>query len=72
MADARQGQFDVVMVWAFDRMARSVKHFLEVLDELNHLNIEFISFPREHRHRRRRWAEPWSSSSAPSPSWNAT
>ena len=32
------------MVWAFDRMARSVKHLLEVLDELNHLNIEFISF----------------------------
>lgn len=24
---------------AFDRMARSAKHFLEVLDELNHLNI---------------------------------
>lgn len=32
------------MVWAFDRLARSVKHLLEVLDELNHLNIEFISF----------------------------
>ena len=24
-------------------MARSVKHFLEVLDELNHLSIEFVS-----------------------------
>jgi DNA invertase Pin-like site-specific DNA recombinase len=44
MADARRGRFDVVMVWAFDRMARSVKHFLEVLDELNHLNIALISF----------------------------
>ncbi len=44
MADARRGKFDVVLVWAFDRIARSVKHFLEVLDELNHLNIEFISF----------------------------
>jgi len=32
------------MVWAFDRIARSVRHFLEVLDELNHLNIEFVSF----------------------------
>jgi DNA invertase Pin-like site-specific DNA recombinase len=31
-------------VWASDRIARSVKHFLEVLDELNRLNIEFISF----------------------------
>lgn len=24
----RRGRFDVVMVWAFDRVARSVKHFL--------------------------------------------
>src|SRR5581483_5372492 len=44
LADARRCRFDVVIVWAFDRLARSVKHFLEVLDELNHLNIEFISF----------------------------
>ena len=42
--DARRGRFDVVLVWAFDRMARSVKHFLEVLDELTHLHVEFISF----------------------------
>lgn len=40
----RPGRFDVVMVWAFDRLARSVRHFLEVLDELNHLQIEFVSF----------------------------
>ena len=44
MADARRGKFDVVLVWASDRLARSVRHFLEVLDELNHLNIEFVSF----------------------------
>ena len=44
LADARRKKFDVVMVWAFDRMARSVRHFLEVLDELNHLDIEFVSF----------------------------
>ncbi len=44
MADARRGKFDVVLVWACDRIARSVKHFLEVLDELNRLNIEFVSF----------------------------
>jgi DNA invertase Pin-like site-specific DNA recombinase len=44
MADARRGCFDVVLVWASDRIARSVKHFLEVLDELNRINIEFISF----------------------------
>jgi len=44
MADARRNRFDTVLVWAFDRMARSVRHFLEILDELNHLNIEFVSF----------------------------
>jgi DNA invertase Pin-like site-specific DNA recombinase len=44
MSDARRGRFDVVLVWASDRIARSVKHFLDVLDELNRLNVEFISF----------------------------
>ena len=45
MADARRGKFDaVVLVWASDRIARSVRHFLEVLDELNRFNVEFVSF----------------------------
>jgi DNA invertase Pin-like site-specific DNA recombinase len=44
MRDARRNRFDVVLVWASDRIARSVRHFLDVLDELNRLNIEFISF----------------------------
>ena len=44
MADARRGHVEVVMVWASDRPARSVKHFLEVLNELNRLNVEYISF----------------------------
>jgi DNA invertase Pin-like site-specific DNA recombinase len=33
LRDARSGRFEVVRVWASDRIARSVKHFLEVLDE---------------------------------------
>jgi DNA invertase Pin-like site-specific DNA recombinase len=44
LADARRGKFDVLMVAAFDRVARSTRHFLEVLDELTHLGIEFVSF----------------------------
>jgi DNA invertase Pin-like site-specific DNA recombinase len=44
LRDARRGCFDVVLVWASDRLARSVRHFLEVLDELNHLGIEYVSF----------------------------
>src|SRR5580693_7696146 len=43
MADARRRRFDVLLVAAFDRIARNVRHFLEVLDELHHLGVEFIS-----------------------------
>src|ERR1700739_2868222 len=43
LADARRRRFDILIVAAFDRIARNVRHFLEVLDELNHLHIEFIS-----------------------------
>jgi DNA invertase Pin-like site-specific DNA recombinase len=43
MCDARRNRFDVLVVAAFDRIARNVRHFLEVLDELNHLNIQFVS-----------------------------
>ncbi len=55
-ADARMGHFDVVLVAAFDRVARSVRHFLEVLDELNHLGIEFVSI-RESIDTGAHWAE---------------
>ena len=40
LADARHGKIDVVLVWASDRIARSVKRFLDVVDELSRLNIE--------------------------------
>jgi DNA invertase Pin-like site-specific DNA recombinase len=32
------------MTWACDRIARSTRHFLEVLDELSRINFEFVSF----------------------------
>jgi len=44
MADAGHARFDVVLTWACDRIARSTRHFLETLDTLNHLGIEFVSF----------------------------
>ena len=44
MRDGRRGRFDTVLVWASDRIARSTRHFLEILDELDRLNIEFVSF----------------------------
>jgi DNA invertase Pin-like site-specific DNA recombinase len=43
MSDARRGEFSVVLVAAFDRIARSTKSFLEIVDELHDLGIEFIS-----------------------------
>jgi DNA invertase Pin-like site-specific DNA recombinase len=44
LIDARRGRFDVVMTWACVRIARSTRHFLEVLDEFNRLQVEFCSF----------------------------
>src|SRR5487761_2776183 len=44
MFDARRGRFNVVLVWASDRIARSVKHFLDVLDELNRIGVEYVRF----------------------------
>jgi DNA invertase Pin-like site-specific DNA recombinase len=44
MHDARRGRFDVVMAWSCDRIARSTRHLLETLDELNRLGIEYVSF----------------------------
>jgi DNA invertase Pin-like site-specific DNA recombinase len=43
MADARRKKFSVVLVAAFDRVARSTKHFLQVMDELDSLGVEFMS-----------------------------
>ena len=44
LSDASRGRFQVLVVWSFDRLGRSVRHFLEVVDELQHINVEFISF----------------------------
>ena len=43
MSDARRGAFDVVVVWRFDRFARSVKQLVLALEEFRSLEIDFIS-----------------------------
>ena len=43
MADARRRKFDVVLVWKFDRFARSTSHLLRALEEFKVLGIEFVS-----------------------------
>src|SRR5664280_3805961 len=44
MADARKRQFDAILVWRFDRFARSTKHLLLALEEFRSLGIQFISY----------------------------
>ena len=44
MADARKRRFDSVVVWRFDRFARSTKHLLLALEEFRSLGIQFVSF----------------------------
>jgi len=43
MKDAKRKKFDVVMVWKFDRFARSLKHLITALAEFDHLGIDFVS-----------------------------
>jgi DNA invertase Pin-like site-specific DNA recombinase len=44
MNNARKRLFDVVLVWKFDRFARSVKHLVDSLDEFRALGIDFVSY----------------------------
>jgi DNA invertase Pin-like site-specific DNA recombinase len=41
--DATNGKFDVVLVWKFDRLARSTQHLLEVLALLQRYGVDFVS-----------------------------
>ena len=44
MDDARKRKFDMVVVWRFDRFARSTKHLVTALEEFQHLSIDFVSY----------------------------
>jgi len=44
MDDAKKRRFDVVLVWRFDRFARSTKHLILALEEFKNLGIDFVSF----------------------------
>jgi DNA invertase Pin-like site-specific DNA recombinase len=43
MADAHRRRFDAVIVWKFDRFARSVSHLLKALETFQALGVEFVS-----------------------------
>ena len=44
MDHAKKKRFDMVLVWRFDRFARSTKHLVTALHEFRHIGIDFISF----------------------------
>jgi len=47
LADAHRRRFDAVVVWRFDRFARSVSHLLRALEALRSLGIDFISLSEQ-------------------------
>lgn len=44
MDDARKKKINIVLVWKFDRFARSTRHLINALHEFNYLNVNFISY----------------------------
>jgi len=44
MIAARRREIDVVLVYRFDRFARSVRHLVTALDEFKTLGVDFVSY----------------------------
>jgi DNA invertase Pin-like site-specific DNA recombinase len=47
MQDAHERRFDVIIVWRFDRFARSVSHLLRALETFNSLGVQFVSLSEQ-------------------------
>jgi DNA invertase Pin-like site-specific DNA recombinase len=47
LADAHRRRFDAVVVWRFDRFARSVSHLLRALENFQALGIDFVSLSEQ-------------------------
>jgi DNA invertase Pin-like site-specific DNA recombinase len=43
LADAKRRRFDVLVCWRLDRLGRSLKHLITLLDELQSLGVAFVS-----------------------------
>jgi len=43
MQEIRDGKFDAVLVWRLDRLGRSLKHLLQLIEEFKSKSISFIS-----------------------------
>ena len=44
MNDARKRRFDMVLVWRFDRFARSTRNLINAPEEFKNLRIDFVSY----------------------------
>jgi DNA invertase Pin-like site-specific DNA recombinase len=44
---ARARKIDTVLVWKFDRFARSTKQLIDALEEFRHLGVDFISITEQ-------------------------
>ena len=47
MVDAKKRKTDIVLVWRFDRFARSVSHLLQALETFRTVGIEFVSISEQ-------------------------
>src|SRR5580704_16830891 len=47
LADSQRRHFDAIVVWRFDRFARSVSHLLRALETFRSLGIEFVSLSEQ-------------------------
>ena len=43
LADAKRRRFDVLVCWRLDRLGRSLKHLIGLLDDLQSLGVAFVS-----------------------------
>jgi DNA invertase Pin-like site-specific DNA recombinase len=44
MDEIRDGKYDILLVWSYDRFARSVSHLVQTLDYLHSIKVDFASF----------------------------
>ena len=47
LGEAHRRRFDAVVVWRFDRFARSVSHLLRALETFKSLGVEFVSLSEQ-------------------------
>ena len=72
MADARRGEFSILLVAAFDRVARSTKNFLEIVDELQRPRNRVHLCAGSYRHERPYGEDVHHADWLASPNWKSS